>query len=96
MDMDLLFTIIGIVGAVCAVSAYGLLEMGYFHDDSVGFYGLNAIGAALVTAGIAYDFDGGDYGAFGQEACWIIISIAGVIKTMRKRAARLAAAEQAK
>ena len=89
--MDLLFTALGVLGATCAVSAYFLLEYGYFRDDSVGFYGLNAIGALMVTAGIAYDFDGGDYGAFGQEVCWIAISVAGVLKCRRKRAARLAA-----
>lgn len=88
MDISTIYTVIGVLGAACAVSAYFLLEVGYFHDDSVGFYLLNAIGATLVTIGIVHDFDGGDFGAFAQEACWIAISIAGVIKTMRKRAAR--------
>lgn len=88
MDVDMLYTIIGVAGAACAVSAYFLLEVGFFHDDSVGFYALNAVGAGLVTVGIVHSFDGGDYGAFAQEACWIAISIAGVIKTVRKRIAK--------
>lgn len=83
---DTLFTVLGIIGACCAVSAYFLLEISFFRDDSVGFYALNAIGAALVIAGLIYDFDGGDWGAMGQEACWIAISVTGVVrKTLRKR-----------
>lgn len=87
MDINTLFTVLGVLGACCAVSAYFLIQTGYFKDSSVGFYGLNAIGALLVTIGVVYDFDGGDIGALGQEVCWIAISIAGIIKYLRNKPA---------
>jgi hypothetical protein len=83
--MDSLFTIIGVLGSICCILAYFLLERGYAKGSDIWYYALNGIGAGLVLIGAMYDFDGGDLGAVTQEVCWVMISGTGVYKLIKQR-----------
>lgn len=61
--MELIFTIMGILGSACCVGAYFLLEQGKISAEKPTYYILNGVGAALVLIGAFYSFDGGDMGA---------------------------------
>jgi hypothetical protein len=81
--MDFLFTIFGVLGSVCCVGAYFLLEQGKLSAEKPTYYILNGLGASLVLIGALYSFDGGDLGAVIQELCWVAISAMGLFKILK-------------
>lgn len=81
--MDLLFTLFGVLGSVCCVSAYFLQEQEKISAEQPIYYILNGAGASLVLIGAIYSFDGGDLGAILQELCWAAISAMGLRKVLK-------------
>ena len=75
--------IIGIIGTVFCIAAYGLLTMEKISAHSMIFYVLNCIGAFFLLISIAHDFDWGDTGGILIEVCWIVISLLGMWKVIR-------------
>lgn len=72
--------IVGIIGTILCVGAYGLLTLERIAANSIAFYGLNLVGAVMLLVSIAYDFDWGDLGGVLIEVCWIVISVFGILR----------------
>ena len=83
--MDSVFTIIGVLGSICCILAYFLLERGYARGSDIWYYALNGIGALMVLIACMYSFDGGDLGAVTQELCWVMISGMGIYRLVRAK-----------
>jgi hypothetical protein len=83
--VDLLFTLLGILGSAMCVGMYYLLEADYVSATSFSYYSVNGLGAFLVLLGAFYSFDGGDLGAIVQEVCWVVISLLGIFKALKAR-----------
>ena len=82
---DTILSYLGVLGAVMCVLAYFLLERGKVRADGMTYYFMNGFGAFLVLVAVLYSFDGGDMGAIVQELCWVIISMMGIFKILKKR-----------
>lgn len=84
--MEALFSLIGLVGAACAVGMYAAVSLGKVSAERPIFFGVNAIGAVLVLIAASREFDVGDLGTIGQELIWAILSVIGVVRASTKRA----------
>lgn len=82
---DILLAAIGMLGALCPVSMYFLLEMEKIDAKSFLFYMVNAIGSVLIMTASAIDYDAGNIGILVMEAVWLLISIKGMVKVARQR-----------
>ncbi len=80
----MLIFILGIVGTIFCITAYGLLTAHKISAHSMTFYVMNCIGAILLLISIAWDFDLGDFGGVLIEVCWIVISLYGMLKSVQK------------
>ena len=80
--------IIGTVGVFLILAMYLLLQLGRIHADQPGYGLVNALGAGLILISLAHDFN---WSAFLMEACWIAISLTGVVRSWRGSGARRAA-----
>ena len=69
--------IVGITGAILVVGAYFLNQVGRLQSESLTFPVVNMIGAGLIVWSLLYDFNAG---AFFIEACWVLISLIGIIR----------------
>ena len=85
--MSMVFTIMGILGACCAVGAFALLQSGRWSSTDPRFYAANGIGALLIGISIAADFDVADIGGIAVELAWVAISVMGLIKYWKVRTA---------
>jgi hypothetical protein len=81
--MDMFITILGIAGAGLCILAYALLSMERIDPKGIWYFVLNGVGGLFLLISIAYDYDSGDMGGLAVEACWVVISILGIIKAMR-------------
>ena len=82
--MDLIFSILGLAGAVCCVSMFYAIEQGRLDGNSMAYYIINGIGGALILAAVFYNYDSGDLGSMAVEAAWVVISLMGIFKLARK------------
>ncbi len=69
--------IVGITGAILVVGAYFLNQIGRLPSESLIFPIVNLIGSSLIVWSLLYDFNAG---AFFIEACWVLISLIGIIR----------------
>lgn len=69
--------IAGIIGAILVVGAYFLNQIGRLPSESLIFPIVNMIGSSLIVWSLLYDFNAG---AFVIEACWVVISLIGIIR----------------
>ena len=69
--------IAGIIGAILVVGAYFLNQIGRLPSESLIFPIVNMIGSSLIVWSLLYDFNAG---AFVIEACWVLISLIGIIR----------------
>lgn len=74
--------IVGILGAILVVGAYFLNQIGRLPSESLIFPVVNMIGAGLIVWSLLYDFNAG---AFFIEACWVLISLVGIIRHLINR-----------
>ena len=72
-----LIDIAGIIGAILVVGAYFLNQIGRLPSESLIFPIVNMIGSSLIVWSLIYDFNAG---AFVIEACWVLISLVGIIR----------------
>lgn len=80
--IDWLFEGIGIVGVICFLIAYYLLQSEKIAASDLVYLLLNLIGALLVMISLLWRWN---FSAFLLEAAWMLISIYGIVKYMRKR-----------
>ena len=74
---------VGNLGVIMILGAYLLLQTNKVTVDQVSYSLLNGIGAALVLVSLFYKFN---LSAFFIEVFWLLISIYGVAKNIRRRA----------
>jgi membrane-bound ClpP family serine protease len=73
---------LGHVGVLCFLVAYLLLQKNKLTYDSVRYLGLNLLGAVLVMLSLLVEWNAP---AFVLEACWALISIYGIYRSLRRR-----------
>ncbi|MGE0384788.1 MAG: hypothetical protein AB7Q97_08670 [Gammaproteobacteria bacterium] len=72
----------GNVGVAIIVGAYLLLQIGRIRAQAPAFSAANAAGALLVLASLAEKFN---LSAFVMEGFWLLISLAGLWRSLRVR-----------
>lgn len=82
--METLVLILGIIGAACVLYMYWALEQGRVTPNTMRYYVINGIGALLVFTSILYSYDSGDVGGLIVEGLWVVISLMGIAKILRK------------
>lgn len=76
------YDIVGTMGVILIVATYFLLQVGRIRSDSLTFSASNAVGAAFILISLCYDFN---ISAFLIEFFWLLISIIGMIRYLRRR-----------
>lgn len=75
---------VGMSGAAIIVLAYLYLQIGRLDPRSLAFSAINALGAAGILFSLKYEFN---LSAFAIEVFWLVISLYGVVRVLRKRSA---------
>jgi paired small multidrug resistance pump len=75
--------IVGLAGVAAILVAYALMQAGRLRGESLAYSGINAAGAAAVLVSLHYDFN---LSAFIVEAFWVLISLYGVARALRRQA----------
>jgi hypothetical protein len=78
---------VGLVGVVLILGAYFALQAGVLRGDGLRFQLANALGAGAIALSLVYDFN---LSAMVTEVAWILISLYGLARGIRVRAARRA------
>ena len=76
-----LLDIVGIAGVVVLVIAYLLLQIDKLQSSGLTYSLLNAIGASLIIVSLLVNFN---LSAFLMEAFWVLISLIGVFRHLRR------------
>ena len=84
--------VVGLVGVALVLLAYFGLQSGKLRGDGIPFQLANILGAGGIAVSLVYDFN---LSAMVIELCWIAISIYGLVRGIRARAAAKAAARTA-
>ena len=84
--------LVGLAGVVLVLLAYFGLQSGRMRGDGIAFQLANILGAGGIALSLVYDFN---LSAMVIELCWIAISVYGLVRGVRTRAAAKAAAKVA-
>lgn len=76
------YDLIGFVGFVFYMLSYGMLQFGRIAGDSYWYAVLNIVAAILVLISLAAQFN---LASLLIQLAWIVISVAGIIRTRRVR-----------
>ena len=76
-----LLDIFGIAGVILLVITYLLLQVNRLQSAGLLYSLLNAIGAGLIILSLLANFN---LSAFLMEAFWVLISLIGVVRYMRR------------
>lgn len=76
-----LLDIFGIAGVILLVVTYLLLQVNKLQSADLPYSLLNAIGASLIILSLVANFN---LSAFLMEAFWVLISLIGVVRYMRR------------
>jgi hypothetical protein len=76
--------LLGVGASILILTSYVLLEMGRFTTNSPLFYGLNILGSICLIITISDQFDRADSGAIFMECTWLLISLKGLTRTLKK------------
>ena len=82
--MDI-FQLIGLLGMICIVAAYFLLQIGRINSETLAYQTINLIGAILLIISLLEHFN---LGSFLIEVFWIFITFFGFYKIYKKRRAK--------
>ena len=72
-----LHDLIGIIGVICIIAAYGSLQLDFVSGDSLSYLLLNLIGALLVLVSLYFEWN---LSAAVMEGIWVLISCYGLGK----------------
>ncbi len=75
---------IGSLGVALILLAYFLLQTERMHAQAIPYSVMNLLGASFIAVSLLYDFN---FSAFVIEICWIVISVVGIARTLRRRRA---------
>lgn len=78
--MEMLFTIIGLIGVSMSLGAYALLTRRVFTNRDPRYYWLNIVGTLLIAASIMVQWN---LAAFVSQVVWVIISVMGLVRAKR-------------
>lgn len=78
------FDFVGNVGVLLMVVAYLLLQMEKISGTALSYLLLNAAGAIMVMISLLFRFN---FSAFLMEAFWLLISLYGLAKVLKAKAA---------
>jgi hypothetical protein len=73
--------LLGNAGFLCIIGSYFWLQIGRTSGQSRAYSLVNAIGAALILISLYYDFN---LSAVLVEVFWLVISLLGLIISLRK------------
>lgn len=76
-----LLDIFGIAGVILLVITYLLLQVNKLQSTGLLYSLLNAIGASLIILSLLDNFN---LSAFLMEAFWVLISLIGVVRYLRR------------
>jgi hypothetical protein len=76
-----LLDIFGIAGVILLVITYLLLQVNKLQSAGLLYSLLNAIGASLIILSLLDNFN---LSAFLMEAFWVLISLVGVVRYLRR------------
>jgi hypothetical protein len=75
--------VVGIVGVATIVLAYLGLQLGKLDGQALSYSAANGLGAALILVSLWFDFN---LSAFVIEIFWLLISVLGLVRGMRRAA----------
>ena len=75
---------IGMCAPVLFLFAYAMISLGKWSPESLRFQVMNLTGAIALLISLTKDFN---LPVFILESCWGLISVYGITKALRKRAA---------
>ncbi len=81
IEMDF-YQWLGFLGMACIVLAYFLLQIGKYDIHSIGYQFLNLLGAIALIISLLVYFN---LGSFLIEVFWIIITLYGIAKNLKKK-----------
>lgn len=71
---------IGCLGTLIILIVYALLQMGKLESSSVRYSLLNIVGAILILSSLLFSWN---LSAVLMEISWVIISLFGILRTLR-------------
>lgn len=77
--------VVGTFGVACFVLAYFQLQRSVWAPHSLAYLTANLAGAMLVMISLAVEWN---FSAFILEVIWALISIYGMVKTLKNRKAK--------
>ena len=79
-----LHTVVGLIGVVCYLLAYALMQMRKLTIDSYGYACLNIAGGIFGLYSLSHDFN---LAAAISQAMWLIFTLVGMHASYRRRGA---------
>lgn len=74
--------LLGTIGVIIILSTYLALQLSRINAQRLAYSVLNAIGASLILVSLFFDFN---LSAFIIEATWVVISVFGVIVSLKRQ-----------
>ena len=74
--------LLGTIGVIIILSTYLALQLSRINAQRLAYSVLNAIGASLILVSLFFDFN---LSAFIIEASWVVISVFGVIVSLKRQ-----------
>lgn len=75
-------SVVGTFGVACFLVAYFQLQQDRWSAHGLPYLGANLLGSILVLVSLAIDWN---FAAFMLEVLWALISMYGIVKTLKKR-----------
>jgi hypothetical protein len=74
--------IVGLIGVIAYLSAYGLLQLGILKVEDARYALLNGAGAVAILYSLMFDFN---LPSFITQAAWLILTIIGYVRSRFRR-----------
>lgn len=81
-ELRTLADVLGTLGGLSIVGAYLGLQLERLDSRSLAYSLLNALGAGMILFSLVFDFN---LGATLVEAFWLLVSLFGIAKALRRR-----------
>jgi multidrug transporter EmrE-like cation transporter len=74
--------VIGLIGVIAYLSAYGLLQMGILKVEDARYALLNGVGAIAILYSLIFNFN---LPSFITQMAWLILTIIGYVRLRLRR-----------